>query len=172
MKEFYNKLHSTFDSQEVKDLYFDNNIEPVKYIDIYAGQDYNPQLFEAHLYPALFVTWSINYDSETPVANVIIRLAYEQLRDFSNISANKEEALKFIDFIAITDKIIKTIESKNTSKLLLTNEELNIEETVIDVFTLTYRCNYFGKSKKPIQEFERGQINELQLKKQLLQRML
>ncbi len=146
MKDFYKKLHET--------------------------QDYNPQLFEIHLYPAVFVSWNINYESSNPIATIVFRLAYEQIRDFSSISANKNEALKFLDFIAITDKVIKTIESKNTSKLMLANEELNIEETVVDVFTLTYRCNYYGKSKKPQCERDKGMFEDIDLKKQLIQKLL
>lgn len=172
MKDFYKKLHETFNNQEVKDKFTSAGIQPIRYIDIYAGQDYNPQLFEIQLYPALFVSWTIDYSQSNPVANLTFRLAYEQMRDFSNLSINKDEALKFIDFIAITDQIIKTIESQNTSKLLLVSEELNIEETVIDVFTLTYQCNYSGKTKRPQADFTTGQYDDIELRKGLYERML
>lgn len=162
MKSFYNKLHEVFQQEETKDMYRQKGIVPIQFIDLYAGQDYMEEFFEAHLFPALFVRWSINYaDNNNGVATLTFRLAYEQLRDMSSMGTTRDEGLKFIDFIAITDQILKTIETKNTGKLHLISEELTIEETVVDVFTLTYQCGYFGKQKAPVVPKQQGQYVEV-----------
>lgn len=172
MKSFYSQLHTVFSKEETKDLYRQQGIVPVQFIDLYAGQDYMEEFFEVHLFPAIFVRWSINYaDNNNGVATLTFRLAYEQLRDMSNLGQNKAEGLKFIDFINITDKILKTIETETTGKLHLISEDLNIEETVVDVFTLTYQCAYYGKQKAPQTKGMQGDYDAVTITKQLKNRL-
>lgn len=168
MKAFYNQLHEVFQREETKDLYRQKGIAPVQFIDLYAGQDYMEQFFEAHLFPAILVRWTIAYaDNHEAVATLTFRLCYEQLRDLSNLGKSKDEGLKFLDFITITDKILKTIETPTTGKLHLISEELNIEETIIDVFTLTYQCSYSGKQKAPLTESKQGNYDAVEITKRL-----
>lgn len=172
MKAFYKQLHEVFAKDENKDLYRKSGVVPPQFIDMYAGQDYNDTLFEAHLFPAIFVRWTIAYtDNYEATATLTFRLCYEQLRDLSNLGQNKNEALKFIDFICITDEILKTIETPNTGKLHLINEELNIEDTVVDVFTLTYQCSYSGKQKAPQTQGKQGNFDVVNIEKKLRERL-
>lgn len=173
MKNFYNQLHEVFSKEETKDLYRQKGLVPVQYIDLYAGQDYMEEFFETHLFPAVLVRWSINYaDNSSGVATLTFRLGYEQLRDMSNLGQSKNEGLKFLDFIALTDEILKTIETENTGKLHLISEELNIEETIVDVFTLTYQCSYFGKQKAPQPKRLQGNYDTIEFEQQLKKSLL
>lgn len=161
MKLFYNKLFTTFQKEENKDLYRTEGIKPVQHIDLYAGQDIIPDKFEAMNYPALLIDWSIDYKTVPPVATLNFHLCYEQLRDTSNLGKNTAEALKFIDFIEITDKVLKTIETHNTGKLNLVSEGNKLDDTVVDVYNLTYQCAYSGKLSGPRTGYIRGQIETL-----------
>ena len=137
----------------------------------YAGEDYNDNLFEAHIFPALLVQWQIAYtDNFEAVATLTFRLCYEQLRDLSSLGQNKAEGLKFLDFIDITDSVLKTIETPSTGKLHLISEILNIEDTIVDVFTLTYQCSYCGKQKSPQSRGLRGDFERVELAEKLKSR--
>lgn len=171
MKDFYNKLHQVFEQEATKDLYRSKGIVPIQYIDFYAGQDYNDNLFEAHIFPALLVQWQIAYtDNYEAVATLTFKLCYEQLRDLSSLGQNKVEGLKFLDFIDITDSILKTVETPSTGKLHLINESLSIEDTVVDVFTLTYQCSYCGKQKSLQTKGLRGDFERVELTAKLKSR--
>lgn len=115
--------------------------------------------------------WQIAYtDNNEAIATITFRLCYEQLRDLSSLGQNKAEGLKFLDFINITDSVLKTIETTNTGKLHLISESLNIEDTVVDVFTLTYQCSYCGKQKAPQSKSLRGNFERLELTEKLKSR--
>jgi hypothetical protein len=172
MKNFYNKLHEVFDKQETKDTFINQGVPPVRYIDLYAGQEYDPQNFEAHLFPAVFVRWSIDYKQSPPIATLTFRLCYEQLRDMSNISQHKQEALKFIDFIALVDAAIKSIETLSTGKISLMSEDLSIEDTVVDVYILTYHCSYVGKQSAPQTKYLQGTVDDIMLQSKLMASLL
>ena len=58
--------------------------------------------------------------------------------NISFLGQNKAEELKFLDFIDITDSVLKTIETPSIGKQHLINKSLSIEDTIVDVFTLTY----------------------------------
>lgn len=172
MKPFYKQLHEVFAKEENKDRYRKAGIVPVQFIDLYAGQDYNEQFFEAHLFPAVFVRWTIAYtDNYEATATLTFRLCYEQLRDLSNIGASRDEGLKFLDFIHITDEILKTIQTPCTGKLHLVSEDLNIEDTVVDVFTLTYQCSYSGKQKTPQTQGSQGSFETVHIEGKLKERL-
>ena len=115
--------------------------------------------------------WQIAYtDNYEAVATLTFRLCYEQLRDLSSLGQNKVEGLKFLDFIDITDSILKTVETPSTGKLHLINESLSIEDTVVDVFTLTYQCSYCGKQKSPQTKGLRGDFERVELTAKLKSR--
>lgn len=161
MKLFYKKLIETFAKEESKDLYRTNGVVPPQFIDLYAGQDYNPEAFEGFNLPAILVDWSIDYRSKPPVATINFNLCYEQLRDTSNLGSFTDEALKFIDFVSLTDQIIKTIETSHTGKLNLITEGHKLDDTVVDVYNLSYQCTYSGKLAEPQVNFIPGQIENL-----------
>ncbi len=133
MKAFYTELIRKFKDSDIKNKFTGNNLPHVKFVDLYAGQDYNEKGFEAHLFPAVFVKWSIDYKSKMPIATITFRLAYEQLRDTSSISRASEKSLQFLDFITVVDEVIKSIETPNTGKITLLSEDFNIEDTIVDV---------------------------------------
>ncbi len=161
MKIFYNKLFTTFQKEENKDRYRSAGIKPIQHIDLYTGQDVIPEKFEVMNYPALLVDWTIDYKTVPPVATLNFHLCYEQLRDTSNMGKNTAEALKFIDFIEITDAVLKTIETEHTGKLNLISEGNKLDDTVVDVYNLSYQCTYSGKLPGPRTGYIRGQIETL-----------
>ncbi len=173
MKQFYKKLHEVFTKDEVKDIYRNAGIKPVQHIDFYAGQDFSPEYFEANLFPALFFNYTIDYNAEPAASTLTFRLCYEQLRDLSSRASetSKNEGLKFLDCINITDKVLKTVETPFTGKLKLVNEQQQLEDTVVDVHILIYTCTYNGKEKSPNKEYLQGQVDEVITKALLFQKM-
>nr|BFF39058.1 hypothetical protein BACY1_08630 [Tenacibaculum mesophilum] len=162
MKNLYLKIIEKFNQAETIERFTEKGLPYIKTIDLYAGQDYNEGAFEAHLFPALFVKWSIDYLQNPPSALLTFRVCWEQLRDTSNLNETPEEALRFIDFINLVDEVLKEIETENTSKFTLLSEELNIEDTITDTHSLNYRCSYTGKSKIAKTNYQAGAIDEVQ----------
>lgn len=160
MKEFYKKLVETFAKEEIKDIYRLKGLDCPKFIDLYAGQDLDPESFDIYPCPAIFVSWSIDYRQKPAVANLSFRLCYEQMRDTSSLGKNTAEALKFIDFIEITNDILEDFESPCTGKLNPATEELNLEPIVVDQFILTYNCSYTKKAREKIT----GSIENIKIK--------
>lgn len=172
MKAFYNQLISTFITPETKGKFTSKGIIPIKHIDLYAGQDFNENSFETHGYPALFIQWSINYSTTPAVATITFKICNEQLRDVSSISQSREKGLKFMDLINITDSIIKTIETEHTGKLTLLSEDFNIEDTIVDTYTLVYQCSYTGKQNTLQKEYLQGTVDKVSVDSGLFQRLM
>ena len=162
MKNLYLKIIAVFNKEETKQRFTDKNLPYVKHIDLYRGQDYNQTAFEASLYPALFLKWSIDYGQSPPSAILTFRVAWEQLRDTSSLNQSPEKSLEFVDFVNLVDEILKEIETENTSKFTLLTEELNIEDTIVDSHSLNYRCSYTGKSKTASVQYQTGAIDKLE----------
>ena len=162
MKTFYNKLIEVFEKPENKAKFTDQNIAPVEYVDIYAGQDQFEENFELFSRPALLVDWDLNYQSDTPTATVTLYCCYEQLRDTSNISLNRELGLKFLDYIDIIDEVAGTIETAVSGKLNLVSEGFNKMDSIVDIYLLTYECSYSGR-KNPLSKYQAGDYDKLNL---------
>ena len=165
MKAFYKKLKETFEKSENKTKFTDQNISPVTYIDLYAGQDLNEENFELFAQNALFVDWDIDYSGDTPRATVTFYCCFEQMRDTSNISLNRELGLKFLDYVATIDEIARTIESEDTGKLELVSEGFNKMDSIVDIYLFTYSCS--GKAQKSPQQYEEGDYDKLNLQSNL-----
>lgn len=161
MKAFYSKLIETFEKAEIRDKYSSQGVDYPEFIDLYGGQDLNPESFEIYPYPAIFVTWSIDHRQKPSMVTVTFRLCFEQYRDTSNLGHNTEEALKFLEYVEITDNILRTFESPDTGKLEAATEELNIEPIVTDQYILVYNCSY--KNKKITPE-TKGEYNDITVK--------
>ncbi len=161
MKAFYLQIHEIFELNTTKQQFTDKQLPTVNFIDLYAGQDYNEEAFEGHLYPALYLQWNIDYKTTPATATVTVRLCYEQLRDTSNLGRNKDEALRFLDFIKEVDTVLKTIETDSTGKLSLVSEGLNIEDTIVDTYTLLYNCSYTGNEKNTTTQYDSGSIDDV-----------
>ena len=159
MKELYLAIIEKFNKETVKEEYRNKGLTPIKYIDLYAGQEFEEEA-DAYLKPALFVKWEIDYTPDIPIATLTFKIVYENIRNTSNKSNSLEKAINFIDLINLTDKNLKSIETKHTSKLTLLNEALNIEPSVQDNHTLTYSCNYTEKSSTLENEYLKGTFNK------------
>lgn len=168
MKKFYLKLVETFiQNNDVRGRYTEKDIDPVQHIDLYSGQDLNPEYFELAIYPALFVQFSIDHQNE--LATITFRMCYEQLRDTSSQSTVVEEALKFFDFVELTDEIIQTIETESFGKLQPVTTEQQTEETVTDEFVLTYQTSYTKSTGK---QNATGTYEDVEIKGNLFKNLL
>lgn len=170
MKEFYKKAITAFEKAETKSKFTNENIPPVSYIDLYAGQDLNEENFELFSQPALFIDWDIDYSGDVPRATLTLYCCFEQLRDTSNISLNRELGLKFLDYIDIIDEVATTIETEVSGKLELVSEGFNKMDSIVDIYLLTYECSYTGR-KNPLDKYQAGDYNTLDLKSNLTYEM-
>lgn len=162
MNTFYKKLIAEFGKQENKDKFTAIEIASNLYIDIYAGQDQFEENFELFSQPALLVDWDVDYKTQPPTATVTLYCCYEQLRDTSNISLNRDLGLKFLEFIAIIDEIASTIESETTGKLEIASEGFNKMDSIVDSYLLTFECSYKGR-KNPLDKYQAGDYDKLNL---------
>ena len=162
MKTFYKKAIEVFEKPETKTKFTSQNISPVSYIDLYAGQDLNEENFELFSQPALFIDWDIDYSGDVPRATVTFYCCFEQLRDTSNISLNKDLGLKFLDYIDIIDEVAGTIETEISGKLELVSEGFNKMDSIVDIYLLTYECSYSGR-KNPLSKYQAGDYDKLNL---------
>lgn len=168
MKTLYLKLIDTFTKDEtIKELYTERNVDPVRHVDLYSGQDVNPEYFELTIYPALFVSFSIDHIQN--IATLTFRLCYEQLRDTSSMSITTQESLKFFDFIDLTDTILQKMESERFGKLVPVSTEQQIEETVTDEFILTYQTSY---TKNTDTKDSTGTFEDIEIKGGLYKNLL
>ncbi|SHK69547.1 hypothetical protein [Epilithonimonas mollis] len=160
MRELYLKLIDVFvKNEDIKDKYRTAGLSPVQYIDLYSGQDVNSEYFELQIYPALFVNFSFDHRQKPTLATITIRCCYEQLRDTSSLNVTTAEALKFLDFIELTDEIMQTVETSRFGKLTPATTDQQTEETVTDEFILVYSASY---TKKPV-EIRTGTIEDLEI---------
>lgn len=166
MKTFYNKVIAVFEKPETKAKFTDQDISPVGYIDLYAGQDLNEENYELFSQPALFIDWDVDYSGDVPRATVTFYCCFEQLRDTSNISLNKDLGLKFLDYIATIDEVAGTIDSETTGKLNLVSEGFNKMDSIVDIYLLTYECSFKGR-KNPLDKYQAGDYDTLDLKPNL-----
>ncbi len=167
MKTFYNKTIEAFDKAENKAKFIDLNIAPVEYIDLYASQEQFEENFELFTRPAVLVEWNINHSGDTPVADITFYCCYEQLRDTSNISLNKDLGLKFLDYINCIDEIVRSIETELMGKLKIVSEGFHKMDSIVDVYLLTYECSYYGR-KNPRGNYQEGDYDTLDLKGNLV----
>jgi hypothetical protein len=166
MKTFYNKVIAVFKTPETKAKFTDKGISPVGYIDLYAGQDLNEENFELFSQPALFIDWDVDYSGDIPRATVTFYCCFEQLRDTSNISLNKDLGLKFLDYVAIIDEVAGTITSETTGTLEIVSEGFNKMDSIVDIYLLTYECSFKGR-KNPLDKYQAGDYDTLDLNKKL-----
>ncbi|MDP2061323.1 MAG: hypothetical protein U1C58_06215 [Flavobacteriaceae bacterium] len=162
MKAFYQKLIAEFAKPEVQALFTGQNLTPVGYIDLYAGQDQNEENFELFTQPAVLVDWDIDYNDPAK-ATVNIYACYEQLRDTSNISLNRELGMKFLDFVSCIDAVVSKIESETTGKMEIISEGFNKMDSIVDIYLLTYECSFRGR-KNTAAKYQDGDYDNLNLR--------
>lgn len=162
MKTFYKKLIEVFENPENKAKFTDQGISPISYIDLYAGQDLNEENFELFSQSVLFIDWDIDYSGDIPRATVTFYCCFEQLRDTSNISLNRDLGLKFLDYIDTINEVAGTIETAVSGKLDLISEGFNKMDSIVDIYLLTYECSYSGR-KNPLSKYQAGDYDTLKL---------
>ncbi|MXV38546.1 hypothetical protein GO491_07635 [Flavobacteriaceae bacterium Ap0902] len=172
MKTFYNALISAFNNTDNIEKYTRAGLKAPRIIDLYNGQDFNPEYFDMLTLPALYVSMRIDYNENTAILSLDFKLLYEQLRNTSNFSLSSENALKFFDLANITDEIIKSISTNKTGSLRLLNEGLEPEPTVTDAYLLSYECEYYGKQKTRERETLSGSIDDIKIKSGLYKGLL
>jgi hypothetical protein len=170
MKNLYRAIIAKFELPETKAKFTEKEISPVTYIDLYAGQEQFEENFELFSQPAILVDWDVDYQTDPAMATVTIYCCYEQLRDTSNISLNRELGLKFLDYVAIIDEVMGTVESETTGKLDVVTEGFHKMDSIVDVYLLTYECSFKGR-KNPLSKYQEGDYDKLGLTGQLVQNM-
>lgn len=166
MKAFYTKVIEAFENPDNIAKFAAKNITAVKYIDLYAGQEQFEENFELFSQPALLIDWDIDYQIDPPTATITFYCCYEQLRDTSNISANRDMGLKFLDYIAIIAEILNTVESEETGKLELVSEGFHKMDSIVEIYLLTCECS-FKDRKNPLDKYQAGEYDKLDLKPNL-----
>lgn len=161
MKHFYTQLLATFKKEENQNLFKKVGLPPIHHIDLYAGQDTDPSLKEIYRLPALFINWNIDYTPNQAIVTMDFRIAYEQLRDSSNYT--KTNSFAFLEFPKITDQIINSFTNEDTGRLHLQSEAIEIEPTVVDVYTLSYKALYFFNASKKKSPHKNGLIDNLNI---------
>jgi len=165
---FYLALLEAFEVPANKELYKNEKLPAPKVIDFYAGQDQEPESFSNAFLPALYFSWTVNYGEDYHTASLQFRLAFENLRDTSNLSLQREKALGFFKMAKITDHILKNITTEVTGTLSLTDEGLVLEPTLTDVFLLNYECVYQGNEKTRQRETVAGKFDGTHINKSLI----
>ncbi|SDE75582.1 hypothetical protein [Riemerella columbipharyngis] len=170
MKQFYKQLLADFEQK--KNRYTDAGLMPLRIIDLYNGQDTNPEYFDILTLPALYISMRADYAAEPATLSVEVKLLYEQLRNTSSIGLNRDEALAFFEMANITDGILKEIETPETGRLLLLSEGMDLDPTVTDIYQFSYQCAYYGKEKTRQKETLPGSIDDIRTKTGLFKGLL
>jgi hypothetical protein len=168
MKKFYNAVMAEFEKEAIIELFTAQSISPVKYIDLYAGQDQFEENFELFQQNALLVEWEIDYEGDTPIATITLYCCFEQLRDTSNISQNKALALQFLDYVDTIAQVVESIETESTGKPELISEGFNKMDSIVDIYLLTYQCSYTGRTKA--NKYQDGEFETFDVGKNLVQK--
>lgn len=161
MKAFYNKLIAEFEKAETIDKFNAVNVPAVGYIDLYAAQEQDEENFELFARPTVLVEWDINHSTDPATATITVYACYEQLRDTSNISANREAGLRFLDYVRVVDEVISNIESEDTGKPEIKTEGFNKMDSIVDIYILTYECSY--KRKNPRDKYQEGSYDSVDI---------
>lgn len=164
MKELFKKIIEVLSTQDAKDKYEAASLPPVEYIDIYSGQYLNEEEYETFPHPAILFEWSVDYKANPNIASVNIHLCFEQLRDTSNISIVQELALKFFDFIEISNELLEDLETERTGKLERITEVPQQMGSIVNVQMLSYECSLADKVED---KYEYNDIENLTISKKL-----
>ena len=150
MKNLYKKIIQTLTSPEAKQKFIDADVKPIKWVDEFEGQYYQPEMFEGFTTPAVLVEWDIQYPKAKPAADVSLTLhiMYEQPAHADSLNKDIDKALKRFDFKDIVLELINGLESKNTGKLELISESGLKEPAIVKVHLLTFECSYRSKQKE------------------------
>ncbi len=136
MDKLYLKILERID--EKQDLFISNNVPVIKYIDLYRGQPLAPERFELFDLPALFLEYSINW--ETNILSLGVHVVTDQTHSTSSISPNKMSGLEIITLYNVIKEVLKELSSKHTGKLKLVGER-PAETDVVNYQILDFTCS-------------------------------
>lgn len=156
MKTLYTTIIDRLTSEDAKSRYRAAGIPSLKYIDLYRGQYFNFENYDSFSLPGMLFEFTISYNKTEGTANINLHLLYEQARDTSSISKSKDKALKLFDFVKVTHELLQELESPNTGKLELINEEMIKDDTAVNVYLLSYQSRYTGRNREKF-EYTRGE---------------
>ena len=156
MINLYLKILETLQSEEAKKEFADQNLQPIKYIDLYRGQPIRPARFEYFDLPAVFVGYTINW--RTQEVSLDIHVMLDQNHSTSSISINKLKGLEIMKYYEVIRGLLVDLESEETGKLQLSNEQ-SIEADVVNYQVITFSCKIEKVVKKKYVESEIKDIN-------------
>lgn len=137
MEELYEKILERLQSQTALDLFAENDLPNIKYIDLYRGQPKSPGRFEYFDLPALFIDYSINWSVREITLEV--HAVTDQNHSTSNISPNRLKGLDIIRYIEIIKDLLIDLETSVTSKLALQSEQ-PLEADVVNYHIVSFSC--------------------------------
>lgn len=144
MDKLFLKIYQVFD--ENQSLFTEAGLEPIRHIDKYRGQTQNPEQFELYDIPAMFIDYRISWQRDGRVYNGILELDFHIVTDAtwptSNLSTNKNEGLKAIQYIQLARELLDNLSSENTGKMLRLSEQ-PMDADVVSYHVLRYTCNYY-----------------------------
>ncbi len=166
MINLYLKILETLQGEEAKKEFESNKLTPIKYIDLYRGQPIRPGRFEYFDLPAVFVGYNINW--RTHEVNLDIHVMLDQNHSTANISINKLKGLEIMKYYQVIRELLVDLESEETSKLQLSNEQ-SIEADVVNYQVITFSC----KIEKVIkQKYVESKIESIDIKEGEIRRFL
>lgn len=117
------KIYSEFEAK--KQAFIDNQLTPIKYMDLYRGQPVAPERFEIFALPAIFFNYNIDW-TQSEKGSGLLTLDAHVLIDAGHhtdsVSPNKETGLSIVKYYRFIDYVLRYLESENTSKLKLISE--------------------------------------------------
>lgn len=161
MKTLYKTLLEKLTAPETTQLLADAGLPPVKYVDIYEGQYYNPDKFEGLVLPAVLVEFSIDKPQQAEPGQLILTLhiLYEQPEHGDNHAPHIDRALQYLDFAEKIYELVKDTESEHTGKLVWNGESSIGEPGIVKVLLQTYSASYTGRSN--IKEYGETELQAL-----------
>ncbi|WP_136464929.1 hypothetical protein [Flagellimonas onchidii] len=146
MKVLYKRIVGRLSSKEAKTAYQEASVPACKFVDLYRGQYLNWEAFDTFPLPAVLFEYRINLKDKT--VTITLHVCYEQPQDTSSISKTMDNALKYFDFIEVTNGLIDELESEVNGKLELIDEEMVKDDAIVNVHLLTYTGQYIGRNKE------------------------
>ncbi len=161
MDKLYLKILDTVETKQ--NLFISNNVPPIKYIDLYRGQPLAPQLFELYDVPALFLEYSINW--ETNILNLSVHVMTDQTHSTSSISPNKLSGLEIMTLYNVVKEVLKGLSSEHTGKLKLVSER-PAEADVVNYQIIDFTCSIEEVSLE--EKYQEGVVEAINTKKRLI----
>lgn len=105
--------------------FVDAGLKPIAFLDLYRGQPIEPTRFEAYALPAIFFDYNIDWTQSENGAGLLTLDAHILIdagHHTDNLSPNKADGLSIVKYYRYIDYVLRYLESENTSKLKLANE--------------------------------------------------